>query len=39
MKSDQNVFSAFWEQYRDCKFVASEDKSGVLWFKRSHSAK
>lgn len=39
MQSSQNVFAAFWEQYRDCKFVDSDKNSGsdgVLWFRHKY---
>lgn len=42
MYSPKNVFAAFWEQYRDCKFVDSDSKAstpGVLWFERSFRSK
>ncbi len=38
MRSEKNVFVAFWEEYRDCKYVDSDTGSanpGIVWFRRS----
>lgn len=36
MYDPRNVFVAFWDEYKDCKFVIEKDgESGVLWFERS----